>query len=182
MATVPRTARRNGDQAAWLGRATGIRAAAGMLAVAAALTAASVTLTSVAPSFGASSARVLTITLAVLCGFAALLCLVEAAIDCLVVVRVTSYLVQVRPGLLPLSGLHIPVRDIHTVRVTDAPAQALRSLGWWWMTRRAPTILVRPGPALALQLHSGREVVISVDHPLQAAQQLRRIRAGPTRH
>jgi hypothetical protein len=111
-------------------------------------------------------------------GVGALLCLAEALAAALIVVRVSGHTVRARPVLLPLSGITIPVRSIRAAQPILASAQPWAGWGWWWRARPATTVVTRSGPALALQLSSGRQAVISLDQPEHAAWLLSQLANG----
>ncbi|GAA0534383.1 hypothetical protein GCM10011581_08020 [Saccharopolyspora subtropica] len=67
-----------------------------------------------------------------------------------------------------------PARRIHLDRITSARAEhrhALGAGGWGYRVLPASTaIMLRGGPCLVLRLTSGRDFVISVDHPERGAE------------
>jgi hypothetical protein len=94
----------DGLRTEWSGWVIGWRTVATMLGAAVGMTAATVVLGITAGHLTAA-ARVTVITAAALLAVGAVLCLGEAVAAGLVVVRVSAYVVQVRPGLLPFAGL-----------------------------------------------------------------------------
>jgi hypothetical protein len=157
----------------WQGRAVGWRTSLAMVARGAALALAAAALTALTLA-GTRPLGGLTVVAVVLLAAGALLCLCEAAAACLTVTRVSLYSVRIRPGLIPLVGMRIPVRIISAARVIEAPPRRAYDWGWWW-GRRIGSVLVRPGACLALDLGSRGEVLISVDRPEVAAQVIRRV-------
>jgi hypothetical protein len=167
----------DGLRTEWSGWVIGWRTTATMLGAAAGMTAATVVL-GIAAGHLTAAARVPVITAAALLAVGAVLCLGEAVAAGVVVVRVSAYVVQVRPGLLPVAGLTIPVRNIRAAHAVNTPARPWGAWGWWWLGRPAAGIAVRSGPALTIELASGREVLVSVDHPERAARLLSRRGGG----
>ncbi len=165
--------RRDAFHTIWHGRAAGWPAAATRLSLAVALVLAAAGLTVAAD--GAVLPHPVSVTAVGLLGTGALLLVAEAVAACLLMVRISVYSVQIRPGLLPFAGTTVPVRSIRSAEVVMARHRPWEGFGWWWMPKPARAVVVRPGPALRLGLTSGRSLVVSVDHPQQAVAALREV-------
>jgi hypothetical protein len=92
-------------------------------------------------------------------------------------VRISAYSVRVRHGLLPVPVLSVPVRSVRNARAIDVEPTVWRRWGWTWVPGRGRSVIVRSGPALALELGSGQRVVVSVDEPAQAVLALQQLGA-----
>jgi hypothetical protein len=167
--------RRDAFHTIWRGRAAGWPTAVLLFWLAVALVlAAGVT---VGLNLGDVLPRAVSVTVAGLLGAGGLVLAGEAVASCLVLVRISAYSVQVRPGLLPFAGTTVPVRSIRSAEVVVARHRPWEGWGWWWMPRPARAVVVRSGPALRIDLTSGRFLVIGVDHPRYAMAALRHVTA-----
>ena len=90
-------------------------------------------------------------------------------------VVINAYHVRVRHGLLPPPVMNLPVRSIRAVRAVDIGPSVGRRWGWTWVPGRGRSVIVRSGPALAIEMRSGRRFVVSVDHPETAVQAVERL-------
>jgi hypothetical protein len=93
-------------------------------------------------------------------------------------VRISAYNVNVRHGLLPMTVMTVPLRSVRGARVVDVAPTVWRRWGWTWVPGRGRSVIVRSGPALALELGSGRRLVVSVDEPEQAVLALQQLGAA----
>jgi hypothetical protein len=101
--------------------------------------------------------------------------LVWAAAMAQVGVVINAYNVRVRHGLLPVALLNLPMRTVRDIRAIDVTQAVWRRWGWTWVPGRSRSIVVRSGPALLIELRSGRRFVVSVDDPHDAVEWVARV-------
>jgi hypothetical protein len=93
-------------------------------------------------------------------------------------VRISAYSVQVWHGLVPVPVVSVPLRSVRRAWVVDIEPTLWPNWSGTWTPGRHRSVIVRPGPALALDLGSGRRLVVSVDQPEQAVAAVQHLRAG----
>jgi hypothetical protein len=116
--------------------------------------------------------------IALLLALVGLAVLLWAAAMAHVGVRITAYSVTIRHGLLPVLGTSLPLRTVRGLSATDVQPSVWRRWGWTWVPGRGRAVIVRSGPALAIEFGTGRRFVVTVDDPEQAVAALGRLRAG----
>ncbi|WFE53177.1 hypothetical protein [Micromonospora sp. WMMD1155] len=91
-------------------------------------------------------------------------------------VHVNTYQVAVRHPLLPGPSATVPLRQIRRMSVVHGSARPWTV--WWcpWPGGWGRAAVIRTGPALRLELTSGRAFVVSVDEPEGAVRAFRRLR------
>jgi hypothetical protein len=115
------------------------------------------------------------IGLGVLLGLAGAAVLVWSAAMAHVGVVINPCGVRVEHALLPAPVISLPMRAVRTISAIDVPPTVWRRWGWTWVPGRSRAIIVRSGPALSIELTSGRRFVVSVDDPDQAVAVVNRI-------
>jgi hypothetical protein len=90
-------------------------------------------------------------------------------------VVVNAYGVRIHHGLLPPAVINLPVRRIRSITTTHVGPTLWHRWGWTWVPGRSRAVVVRSGPALAIELTTGKRVVVSVDQPEGAITMIRRV-------
>jgi hypothetical protein len=160
----------------WRGRACGWRAGGVMLALSFALSITVLGLTGPVESATMTpTSRALTLVVVMVSGIAAVFLAGDGIAASIVNVTVSSDAVRVRPALMPLTGIRIPIHSISAAAAVRVPSGLRDGWGWWWSGHLPAAVTVRSGPALALRLVTGRQILISVDDPHAAVEVLHRL-------
>jgi hypothetical protein len=151
----------------WSGRAIGTRRATVGFALA---------LACLAGAYGAFSGGSLRrAALGVLLGLAGAAALIWSAAMAHVGVVINPYGVRVHHALLPAPVVSVPMRAVRSITATDVGPTVWRRWGWTWVPGRSRSVIVRSGPALSIELNSGRRFVVSVDDPEHAVAIVNRV-------
>lgn len=162
----------------WRGTARGWQTTITMLGASVGMGVLALILAAVVRRSTATVVEAVAITGIVLLGFGILRCLGDALAAGLIVVSITGHAVNVRPVVLPFAGSRITTSQIRAAEAISSVARPWASWGWWLPAAQSPDIVLRTGPALVLELTSGRRITISVDQPEDAAHLLSRMRTG----
>jgi hypothetical protein len=90
-------------------------------------------------------------------------------------VVINPYGVRIEHALLPVPVISVPMRAVRSITATDVGPTLWRRWGWTWVPGRSRAVIVRSGPALSIELNSGRRFLVSVDDPEHAVAVVNRI-------